>query len=1289
MKKHTRKWFSVLVLFSMLISLLPPLTAYAASTISITNMYNQTVNFGTDKEAPQDYNNVTRVTRNPFTLKASISNISDSQISSIYYEIMNVNTKQVTVEKSHKPTQTGANEITFSNITLSEGLNRIIVKMGDTNVLSSAPGWIYYTPTTNLTDFTVNNAGLVDGKIYPVDRGNIKLGVTAVDIKAKASNANEVKAYETGSTVPKIGILNRTEGMVYFRGGDAAAGCGSTGEICLKAGDNRIVFDSSNDSNSYQTEKRFVYDNGQPFAFGVEMGVTSAGTTQSLLDKPNFDVKELTLKTSLKVDYDSTGALRQNRVDVLINGQQVAAGLDLNTPSSSVGGAVKKFTTNSTFTRANEYAAYDLVLDLNVAGLTDWTAARNPQTIQFIFKDATGSAGQGESSYTFNYTNPNEAGILDVSMVTGKDAATNTNIYTSLTESATTEVNELPVEMKIKANGHTAKIKVFLDGKEIAEVGNPSNNEFIYKLENITDGQKNIKFVPVDASGTLVENGSRQYTIQINNAPYIIANQIASPGNTGITLRDVKQLTCGSDVACLSGKAVNYLPTGAGNKVELYVNDKMIELQASDFDANRQFKFDLARLGTKYGITPAQLFSEGANQIKFFMYVNNSLISKAIYNVNLITAEAPEIVLFVPNEDSVGKSKYPKAQKPDMYATNERTVQLNGKFFNTTNAGNVTVSLNVYSKDKDGNPRADYHVWNSVSGSSTNVSGGFFTGMPSSGVEFRTNAIKLPEKGEMTFQFTVTNQANMSVSKTVTIAREPLPYVVKRPVLIENEKHEYQANINSNFYTIVIDAEKADSVTFGKETASKQTLNENGLDVDRFSYEVRDLKAGKNTIKFTVNRGTSKTNGTIVLYNTNTPVVGAEYLDGMASNFNVFNGDVKLKFDKDTKLMRFKPTFDNNQYITADRKVYFGIADTVDGRVDKINNPFSSDYAKSLLARKGKGDNFSAASKLFYIDSGTIPEKASGQSTEDYLQNALRGRGMEPFDLKNNFYTRSVDQTVVPTKRGTLTLKFDQAIRDDAGKYISVFFFDTYEQYNTLTGRGWVNLGGVVDVKSNTVTVPFEKFGYYQVMYMDKGFDDVTGHPWARNELETLFSKGIMNSKTNYSFSPNEPISRGEFATMLVRIFDLPLNYSGTPTFIDVFKVENLYGLYDFKYIETAARAGIVRGTAGNRFSPDSSLTRQDASVMIARAADLKLGTDNKKILAGLQKKFTDANTIDYYAQPAVEAVANAKLIEGKPNVLLEGQKKETVRFDPLETFTRAEAAIVAIRVMKQQGKLK
>lgn len=53
-----------------------------------------------------------------------------------------------------------------------------------------------------------------------------------------------------------------------------------------------------------------------------------------------------------------------------------------------------------------------------------------------------------------------------------------------------------------------------------------------------------------------------------------------------------------------------------------------------------------------------------------------------------------------------------------------------------------------------------------------------------------------------------------------------------------------------------------------------------------------------------------------------------------------------------------------------------------------------------------------------------------------------------------------------------------------------------------------------------------------------------------------------------------------------------------------------------------------------------------------------------------------------------MEAVAKAALIEGKDNVLLQGQKKLTQRFDPTENFTRAEAAEVAIRVMKQQKKL-
>jgi hypothetical protein len=122
--------------------------------------------------------------------------------------------------------------------------------------------------------------------------------------------------------------------------------------------------------------------------------------------------------------------------------------------------------------------------------------------------------------------------------------------------------------------------------------------------------------------------------------------------------------------------------------------------------------------------------------------------------------------------------------------------------------------------------------------------------------------------------------------------------------------------------------------------------------------------------------------------------------------------------------------------------------------------------------------------------------------------------------------------------------------------------------------------------------------------------------------------------------------------------------------------------------IESAAKAGIVRGSGGGVFNPTQTITRQDAASMIARAANLKLSTDVDKSLINLQKLFTDANGIDTYARTSVEAVAAAGLIKGKPNVLLQGQKKTTLRYDPTDTLTRAEASEVAVQVLKLLKKI-
>jgi len=138
------------------------------------------------------------------------------------------------------------------------------------------------------------------------------------------------------------------------------------------------------------------------------------------------------------------------------------------------------------------------------------------------------------------------------------------------------------------------------------------------------------------------------------------------------------------------------------------------------------------------------------------------------------------------------------------------------------------------------------------------------------------------------------------------------------------------------------------------------------------------------------------------------------------------------------------------------------------------------------------------------------------------------------------------------------------------------------------------------------------------------------------------------------------------------------------PTFNDVYPLRDTWD-YQYKYIETAARAGIIRGKEPGYFRPDESLTRQEAAIMIARALNMKLSTNDAAKLS-LPKMFTDGKDVGYYAAASVLAVAKAKLMNGEPNDPT--AKKPTFKFNPEARLTRAEMAVITIRVMVQLKKL-
>lgn len=271
-----------------------------------------------------------------------------------------------------------------------------------------------------------------------------------------------------------------------------------------------------------------------------------------------------------------------------------------------------------------------------------------------------------------------------------------------------------------------------------------------------------------------------------------------------------------------------------------------------------------------------------------------------------------------------------------------------------------------------------------------------------------------------------------------------------------------------------------------------------------------------------------------------------------------------------------------------------------------------------------------------------------------------------------------MERKVIPSKRGELTLKYDTNVVDEVGYTVSVFRY---------TDNGsWENIGGKVDTKKHTITVPFDDFGYYNVVKLRKGFTDITNHTWARNILNALYSKGIMKNMRTDEFGANDLTTRGEFATLLVKGLNLPLNSAGSQTFFDI-SPGTKTDTWSYEYIETAARAGIVTGLDEGFFGPEIRITRQEAAVMISRAMKLKTSVNDSKLEAKLAKSYSDSGLIHYYSRPAVEAVSKAKIMSGTP-VTVEGQKKPLYSFNPRGNMTRAEAGKITVELLKKYNSL-
>ncbi|CAG7651327.1 hypothetical protein PAESOLCIP111_06294 [Paenibacillus solanacearum] len=184
-----------------------------------------------------------------------------------------------------------------------------------------------------------------------------------------------------------------------------------------------------------------------------------------------------------------------------------------------------------------------------------------------------------------------------------------------------------------------------------------------------------------------------------------------------------------------------------------------------------------------------------------------------------------------------------------------------------------------------------------------------------------------------------------------------------------------------------------------------------------------------------------------------------------------------------------------------------------------------------------------------------------------------------------------------------------------------------------------------------------------------KTFADLNGH-WAKNDVELLASKLIVNGVSEARFAPDDSITRAEFTALMVRALGIKMEGKIESTRFQDVSIDNWYA----PAIEAGVKAGLVDGISNDRFAPDSMITREQMAVMIANALSIagKPGMDDNQAVKYLVN-FDDRSDISIWARSAVAQSVAAGILQG----LTEGMMA------PAENATRAQATVMLKRFLQ------
>ncbi|WP_028589725.1 S-layer homology domain-containing protein [Paenibacillus massiliensis] len=1315
-----KRIFSMLLTFALVVGILPTGwmgTASAAGTFFI--FPDQSYDMSLPKTV-----NTERV-----TFKGSINGVSSNSIS---YSVVQLSNGVATNNKSEN-LRTGlafaGSNITVSDLKLYPGMNKITFFSNQNSSNMQDSIYIEYQDGPKLSNLTATlgsqTEGLPEGKTTVlVDNNNSGTDDVRVIIRGTATNATSVTlSSDKSNTTYSVSSANN-----YL----------FTGSVTLAPGSNKVTIRAFNGTQSVIGEREITIYTGNPEFYDVVLQ-RDGNTSADLSTSPDFTVAGNTgvqISGKMLVPAGSTFPVVNEVLGTFSNADLTSTDVAMATVDAGTTGGYKTYTFSGTVPAG---VGFDKRTRVALAAkYTDGTTS-SATVLHFTLRNST-----VPYIYSVNYLPDFNSQLLTRINANDNTAITTAKTLTGTSmKDTTTDIQSLPVGMEfIIVNGSgnpqlapgiagSLVVPANLQSDETRVINGKSTpvRKVIGYMQTLPkEGTNDLSFY-VGSDPTKTVNA----TVNLLYGPFAKFNSIydgqrieldTSKGNTNTAKLTAMGNFAGQLLNIPSSSSVIY--TGSNKNLFLYINNVEVELSA----ASGGFTLNIADNDKAAGA-----LNIGNNEIKLVYRSANGSYENTI---NVVFAQTNIPIIPFPGTQGVlpytvisGLERKPEYKEIAPKATDKNFTKINDNQYTTNQSKmNVFGTFQLVDLGKSENDvqsevdlvtnRGNYILEITPSSGNTTtwtlndefISANNKTKLYNEGkavdglvvyyhpdkkyFSFILRDQEIPQDGSaVVYNIALYNNGKGGQSATfrLQVSGQSTGFTLLRPL---PEKRI----LNQNFVEVIVDAANADSVVVNK-IAAEQTGFDSNFDgvVDKpsaWKAIITGLKANTDTkVTVTVTSGGQKVDQTFTVRYVPTNIPGAQFMEAMKSSHKIFDGDVTLAFPRGTSLIRRDydvPQQFKNQVFSG-HTLYFAIANSTDGVVDR--HEFELDQngndikdMEDIISRgatffgRGFPEKFIKSSPVYWIDPGTADDINTSNAYDPVKY------GADPYQLLDNpklstkptvrsFYNRDARNELVPSKTATLTLKYDDSVANDAGKGITVFRFDS-------DINAWQNIGGVVDAKKNTIKVPLDRFGYYVVGKVGESYSDIISHSYAREFLETMYAKGVMNPVDPVNrFGPDLYINRGEFTAMIVKGLQLPLNYSGAKHFDDVsdsLTTVSPTALYDFRYIETAARAGIVKGSQPRTFGPDNPITRQDAAVIIAKALDLKLETNRDKVTKDLSKYFKDANTIDYYAQPSVLAIAKKGIIAGSP--IDASDPKAGANFNPTALTLRGDAAIIMARVM-------